>query len=65
MQNNMLFTLHPLNINNFAQNNNILLASTYLPRILAMKNIFGILLQVINTIKIKIFQVKKQVLISL
>ncbi len=60
MQNNMLFTLHPLNINNFAQNNNILLASTYLPRILAMKNIFGILLQVINTIKIKIFQVKNR-----
>lgn len=33
IQNNILFSLNPLNINNFAQNNQILLASTYLPRI--------------------------------
>ncbi|MGJ9154164.1 S8 family serine peptidase [Campylobacter jejuni] len=40
MQNNMLFTLHPLNVNNFAQNNNILLASTYLPRIFSNEEYF-------------------------
>ncbi|HDZ5065582.1 TPA: S8 family serine peptidase [Campylobacter jejuni] len=39
MQNNILFTLNPLNINNFAQNN-ISLASTYLPRIFSDEEYF-------------------------
>ncbi|HDZ5035521.1 TPA: S8 family serine peptidase [Campylobacter jejuni] len=39
IQNNILFTLNPLNINNFAQNN-ILLASTYLPRIFSDEEYF-------------------------
>lgn len=40
IQNNILFTLNPLNINNFAKNNTILLASLYLPRIFNDKEYF-------------------------
>ncbi len=65
MQNNMLFTLHPLNINNFAQNNNILLASTYLPRIFSNEEYFWHLTPSYKYYKDKDFSGQKQVLISL